>query len=101
MKSSIFFIVALFILSCKLIHILNMRFNYEAYKYKIKYLYIHDLIIGSSSMIMGINDHEDHCHDYRDCEIWCKQFVPEPKCINHICDCKPPPSTSRRAFNIV
>lgn len=78
-----------------------MKFNYEAYKYKRKYLYIHDLIIGSSSMIMRINDHEDHCHDYRDCEIWCKQFVPEPKCINHICDCKPPPSTSRRALNVV
>ncbi|CAN7028261.1 unnamed protein product [Brassica oleracea var. botrytis] len=26
----------------------------------------------SSSMIMGINDHEDHCHNYKDSEIWCK-----------------------------
>ncbi|CAF2041777.1 hypothetical protein IGI04_034965 [Brassica rapa subsp. trilocularis] len=69
MKASIFFIVALLILSC------------------------------SSSMIMG-NSHEDHCHDYQDCEIWCKQYVPEPKCINHICNCRPPPLTSRRALNI-
>ncbi|ESQ39835.1 hypothetical protein EUTSA_v10001109mg [Eutrema salsugineum] len=63
MKVSIFFIAALLILSC------------------------------SSSMVMGVNYHEDHCHDSEDCEIWCKQYVPEPKCINHICNCKPPPST--------
>lgn len=40
------------------------------------HIYTHDLIIGSSSMTMGTNSHEDHCHDYKDCEIWCKQFVP-------------------------
>ncbi|KAF2573162.1 hypothetical protein F2Q70_00002245 [Brassica cretica] len=51
------------------------------------FIFIHDLIIGSSSMIMGTNYHKDHCHDYQDCEIWCKQYVPEPKCINHICNC--------------
>ncbi|CAH8382820.1 unnamed protein product [Eruca vesicaria subsp. sativa] len=59
------------------------------------------LILSCSSMIMGVNYHEDHCHDYQDCEIWCKQYVPEPKCINHICDCKPPSLTSRRALSVV
>ncbi|CAL9241561.1 unnamed protein product [Arabidopsis halleri] len=59
MKTSAFFIVVLLILSC------------------------------SSSMIMGVHYHENRCHDWKDCAIWCKQWVPQPKCINHVCDCKP------------
>ncbi|CAN8277081.1 unnamed protein product [Cochlearia groenlandica] len=61
MNFSTFFIVALLMLSC------------------------------SSSMIMGVNYHEDHCHDWLDCAVWCKRYVPQPHCINHVCDCKPPP----------
>ncbi|KAG7532429.1 hypothetical protein ISN45_Aa08g001120 [Arabidopsis thaliana x Arabidopsis arenosa] len=59
MKTSAFFTVVLLILSC------------------------------SSSMIMGVHYHENRCHDWKDCAIWCKQWVPQPKCINHVCDCKP------------
>ncbi|XP_023633312.1 defensin-like protein 308 [Capsella rubella] len=59
MKASAFFIAVLLIVSC------------------------------SSSVIMGISYHENHCHDWKDCAIWCKQYIPQPQCINHICNCKP------------
>ncbi|XP_019088033.1 PREDICTED: defensin-like protein 308 [Camelina sativa] len=57
MKASAFFIAVLLIVSC------------------------------SSSVIMGVNYHEDHCHDFKDCFTYCKRYVPEPRCIKHICDC--------------
>ncbi|KFK31425.1 hypothetical protein AALP_AA6G110100 [Arabis alpina] len=63
MKFSTFFIVVLLILSC------------------------------SSSMIRGENYHEDHCHDADDCVFYCRRSFPEPHCIKHRCDCKPPVPT--------
>ncbi|VVB08197.1 unnamed protein product [Arabis nemorensis] len=47
----------------------------------------------SSSMIMGFNNGEDHCYDWSDCAVYCKRYVPQPNCINHHCDCRPPVST--------